>query len=405
MPTPANDPVSNLSAPVIPPIPADIVRRPSRVLYFGLGLVIGAGALAGLWLLIPSLSVGHDSAPQIRALLRVARPTPTLLGRHASQSPMSDSEWDSLQANQLALVKSRLVLNDALHRLLRQAAESKLDRNNLAPMASIAWLEKDLQVDFVGKSGILRIGLSSGDPKERVAVVNAVAHAYLDEVTQLFRKKQDNDLEKLKGLAGRLTDDLRRRREELRELQKVAGNPDPAAHVNWQSFEKEYRTALARELVRVRLGKIDVEARLFLASVSPKVKPVSRRGYAADALTAAGLTTFGAHGPLPLVMRFAAICEALLPDKEAKALVWDLENEKALLDDKQGRLLASLTDLKPKTERIQNNAPEVDVIKDSLALLEKTLNKIFTRVVELELEKEAGPPITLMEEASADQAG
>jgi hypothetical protein len=313
---------------------------------------------------------------------------------------MSDSEWENYQAFHIGMARSRLVLNDALHRLGQQGAEWPLVRNNPDP---IAWLEKNLQVDFVGKSGILRIALSNGDPKERAAVVNAVASAYLDQFSQMYRHKQDKDLEKLRHLYEKFGDDARKRREELRDLQRQAGPPDPAALANRQSFEKEYRTALERELVRVQLGKIDMEARLSLAAASPKVKPVSRRGNAADAAAAAGLTTLGAHGPLPLAMQFAALCEALLPGKEAKALVRRLESEKALLEGKERRLMASLRDLKRKIEGIQNNSLEVDAFKQSMAVLDKILNKIGVRIAELEAEKEADPPVTLMEEASAGE--
>jgi hypothetical protein len=54
------------------------------------------------------------------------------------------------------------------------------------------WLEKNLRVDSLDDTGVLRISLAEGSPAEQVAIVNAVAKAYHQEATDRIRRSHED---------------------------------------------------------------------------------------------------------------------------------------------------------------------------------------------------------------------
>ena len=115
---------------VNPPAAAPEAPRPRRPLVLTIGLALAALAAAGAWLLIPT------RLHTVRTMVQV--PPGSYLGLKTGE-PAPDIA--SHQRTQVALAKSRLVLNSAL----RDPAVQNLPLiiNQLEP---IQWLEKEIQI-------------------------------------------------------------------------------------------------------------------------------------------------------------------------------------------------------------------------------------------------------------------
>src|SRR5262249_43361439 len=126
--------------------------------------LLAAGLGAGLtwWLLPPP----KQSA---RTLLSVNSNRPVVLFPTHEPTP----EFATYQKTQVALIKSRLVLNAALRQ--PGAAELSVIRQQRDP---VAWLESELQVDYTLGPEVLRIALTGDRPDELAVLVNAVTDAY-----------------------------------------------------------------------------------------------------------------------------------------------------------------------------------------------------------------------------------
>jgi succinoglycan biosynthesis transport protein ExoP len=144
-----------------------------------------------------------------RALVQVAaRPPRLLFGAGEIETP-DDFRRD--QKNQEVLVKSRLVVNAALQDPAVKGY--RIIREQIDP---VAWLERSLEVDFIQDSEIMEIALSGDDPIEIAGLVNAVAKAYVDEVTNAGARSRADRHAKLQKIKDKYDEMLKERRERLR---------------------------------------------------------------------------------------------------------------------------------------------------------------------------------------------
>jgi len=132
-----------------------------------LGVVCAAIAATSAWYFLPP---GKYTA---RALLRVDSVPYMVL-----QDGQARSNFQFYQKTQIALVKSRLVLDAAVN--AKSVGElsliRELDQRGNGEEA-IEWLERELQVDFSVAPEILRIALSGDRPDELKIIVDAVKQA------------------------------------------------------------------------------------------------------------------------------------------------------------------------------------------------------------------------------------
>ncbi|HEV3079687.1 MAG TPA: polysaccharide biosynthesis tyrosine autokinase [Gemmataceae bacterium] len=171
-----------------------------------LGLVCAFFAVALACWLVP---------PRYRAqsLIHVAVSPPR--GVFMNQTDyMSSEEFTAFMKTQTAVLKTRPVLEAAL----RQPQIAELPEVSGQP-DPLAWLEKHLEVDTTLGAEILRVSLSGDRPDEVAAVLNAIADAYVQQVSQREQSEHLARLQQLQENYRQYQDGLRAKRAALKELE------------------------------------------------------------------------------------------------------------------------------------------------------------------------------------------
>ncbi|MBI3408494.1 MAG: polysaccharide biosynthesis tyrosine autokinase [Planctomycetes bacterium] len=181
------------------------------ILAVTLGVLLGGMGAAILWIMTP---------PVIRArtTLHVAMVQPVVVFN--AREPGAD--FTSYQRSQVAMIKSRLVLNRVLKD--HEVANLSLIKAHAEPTE---WLEKNLQVDFALAPDILSIALFGDKAEEMKIIVNAVREAYLQEIVNKEKTARLRKLDKLKDLWSQYEDYQREKVKRLKQLEEDlrAGNP------------------------------------------------------------------------------------------------------------------------------------------------------------------------------------
>ena len=149
--------------------------------------------------LVPSRYTAH-------ALLHVHPSTPRVLFETAD----TKNNFGSYQKTQIALIKSRFVLNAALRQ--PKVANLALLKEEPDP---VEWLAKHLEADYKASPEVLTIKLKGDDPDELVALVNAVTNAYLQEIVNKGQVEQQARADRLKQIYTQYEDNLRNRAKTL----------------------------------------------------------------------------------------------------------------------------------------------------------------------------------------------
>jgi capsular exopolysaccharide synthesis family protein len=217
---------------------AAFLRALRRRWGLALALVLGSLALAtgAAWKLVPEKHTAQT-------LLRVESTPPALL----FSSPENPGNALNYQRAQLALVKSRLVLNAALRQ--QHVAELPSVRDRLDP---VEWLEKNIKADYSLAPEILRISMNGADPAELKVLVNAVREAYLHEIVDKEKEDRNIRLERLKRLHADYDERLRTSRANLRKLAEGVGTQDSQTLAHRQQFAQERLAQTQRELAQIQ---------------------------------------------------------------------------------------------------------------------------------------------------------
>ncbi|HMP18221.1 MAG TPA: AAA family ATPase, partial [Gemmatales bacterium] len=170
-------------------------------------------------------------------LLQVSSRAPKIVFEADSQP-----EFGSYQRTTIALIKSRLVLEEALRppgilqlQLIRMLGDP------------ITWLEKNLLIDFTIGPEILRIALHGENPEEIKAIVQAVRQAYFTKVVDREKNLRRDRLEEMEKHWKRYDETLREKRAKLRELAESVGSGEAKAIAMKQQFALENLAALEKE--------------------------------------------------------------------------------------------------------------------------------------------------------------
>lgn len=253
---------ARLTVPAGPPsvytLMLALKRRWQRALLFGVVLCIPAAVVA--FYFIPS------SKFTARAQLHVSSLPEQIMFR--LQQP--EVTGQTYQQNQMALVKSRIVLKTALDQ--PQVAACSLVRQQKNP---IEWLDKDLQVESAAE--FLRISLSGDIADELQIIVKAVTDAYLTEIVNKEHNKRRERRDQLQDIYNGYDDSLRGKRQELKKLAEDAGAGTADAHnlAVAHKFAMESLAAAQKELLQT-------QSQLQSAEVDLSV--LKAKGQAADDL-------------------------------------------------------------------------------------------------------------------------
>src|SRR5262249_22765507 len=127
-----------------------------------LGVLAAIAVAAGVWFFLPPTT----EVAYAKVLFR------DKVGEVFRQ-PESDADFQSYVREQVAYIKSQMVVNAALDQ--PKVKETKLVRNTPHPAD---WLVQHVKVDFLEGPLMLRLSLTLDDPEEARLVVEAITDAY-----------------------------------------------------------------------------------------------------------------------------------------------------------------------------------------------------------------------------------
>jgi capsular exopolysaccharide synthesis family protein len=396
------------------------------VLAMFLGLVCAGGAAAAAWFL---LSPKHTAFAKI--LVKSYRP----YVRSANiDTPAGQAEAEAYKKLQASELTSRFVLNDALKK--DQVKRLLMIQEQPEPLT---WLEGELKVD-AKEHELVTLSLAGTDPDELVAMVHGVVHSYLDEVV---KKEEDDRRGRVLKLQKTYTEakiKLRGKYENLRDRSSKIGGADIEQLRVKQSMllsdlgeVKRQHTGVEFELIqsRARLAahkarkkdlhklqvpetavtaalEADLVAKQYLTRIALLDETIAhyeenaRNPYEASLLSAR-------RARAALKRKLAARKLELKKDLQkrfAKVAQEEYRAELSRLESVIGPLAKQETDLRRKKDRMTRDADKVgasstdiDLLRDEIRQEEDFVGKLGSHLANLELEVQAGPRVTLYQEA------
>jgi capsular exopolysaccharide synthesis family protein len=441
-------PAALVPAAAVPPAaPADDETAPSSgsgaaifralrrrwALALGLGLLCMAAAAAATWRLVP---VRHTA----RTTLRIDSHQPVLLAGTLEARANSTN----YQRTQLAMVKSRLVLNAAL----RQPKVGQLP--TLQGQANpVEWLEKEIKADYSLAPEILRISLVGERPQDLALLVDAVRMAYLQEVVEKEKHERGLQLERLKTLYAEYDDLLRDKRRNFSDLARAVGSRDSQTLAHKHKFALERLSQAQKELWQLQseLRKARIEAAgheaeqqalakgaavpVAAAAVEAELKKepqvvkaeaeIARLEGFVDYIR--GITTRGDQDPAVQKLKTkldgarAALAErreALRPRIEAslrektrlelQASATLLRRRLGLLKEMAEVLGADVQRMEKDTNVISKGSVEIESLREDLSQAEDMAKKLGTQMEALKVELRAPSRVSVLEEAVVSSA-
>jgi capsular exopolysaccharide synthesis family protein len=140
------------------------------------------------------------------------------------QHPEAHTEFQTYLREQVAYLKSRLVLNAALSRKEVLEAKPSVIRDHTHP---VDWLALHVKVDFPEGPQMPRLSLLLDDPEEAKLLVEAITKAYFDEVVNKEKEERYKLLEKLTTASKTREEKLKTLKSAIKELGKNIGALDP----------------------------------------------------------------------------------------------------------------------------------------------------------------------------------
>jgi hypothetical protein len=277
-----------------------------------------------------------DTEEVVRAKLLVPRNEPNLMGDAGGKR---SSQADFNPRTQVAMVRSRLVLKSALKSPSVAALSVVVEQAD-----PIGWLEKNLRVGFPDSPEVLCIELAGDRLEQRAKLVNAVVSAYMAEIVGKERIQLTDRLSVLESMRDKYLARLRMQKKDQRE---ALGNPSDKIQ---EQLDRDELSDFARELRRIRLAKIAVQAKAR-AGAEPK--------------TAAQ------------------------------------EEEVALLDEQERLLGVEVERLAKRLRDRGRSAVSLDGMEQEIAAVEEIAKKISAETELLKLELQSPPRVRLLEEATA----
>ena len=387
----------------------------------GMGLLLALSAGAAVWFT-------HSPTYTAASLLRVASTQQPILFATADRS----IAFDVYKGTQMQYLKSRFVLIAALRKpeiLKLTTVKQEID--------PVAWLAERLSVSFPGEAEIMRVGLTSKDPKEVAALVNAVVQAYMDEVVDVEGSQRRQRLSDLDRIYTDKETELRKQRTDLKQLAKQLGTGDAGALTLKQQITLQQFAALrseqasvqfqimrangelkVKQALRERADKLPVtEAALdALAQIDPAIVELLPR---ATKLRNLITKTEDVATPGVAARRVAEYREELEDVEQQiearreelrkelqrrKLLAIDdelaqLQLEIAVLSQQEQQLKQDVEQARKEAEQFGGSSIDVEMMRAEIGLLEGLMNNIADERQKLLIELRSKPRITLIQQA------
>jgi capsular exopolysaccharide synthesis family protein len=311
------------------------------------GILCAAAAAAAVWFLMKPKATAQ-------ALLYVASNPPKIMFNTVDNSGEGRADvMMNYQKTQAALVKSQQVLNTALARPIPGREAAKITDLGIVREQSdpVEWLTADLQVDYTVGPELMRVALRGDNANEQALVVNAVVHAYLDEIVNKERVKRTFRLDQLKQYYSDYDDTLSKKRNLLKKLGEDAGSGETQTLNLTHQFALEQLAMAKKDLMACRseLRKLELEVGVHQA-----------QGQASASLTLATGTLGMMASPLgqgPLLMASALVpAKAKEEEQPRKTPVPPWAVEEYLKQDPIAMVhLQRVAQLQTKIENLKDN--------------------------------------------------
>jgi polysaccharide biosynthesis transport protein len=213
-----------------------------------LGLPLAAGTVAGVWYFVP------PPRPTASAKLYMPVDPEGIVYKH----PEASQNFQNYQATQIALIKSRLVLNAAL-REPRVAALSGIQTSR----DPVAWLEAAIRIDSGGSPEIIQLSITGGNAAELKTILEAVVKSYLVEVVDKQKKRRKERMDELQKHCNLLEESVKRAQE--RRHQALAKGVGLTEHSVSDKLIEHQNAATWKDLgeVRTKLRDLQWELKTF----------------------------------------------------------------------------------------------------------------------------------------------
>jgi capsular exopolysaccharide synthesis family protein len=393
-------------------------------------MLAGAGTAAVAWTFVPTR---HTA----RSLLRVDSTRPSIL----FSNPDDRNNFLNYQRAQLALLKSRMVLNAALRD--PKVADLRVVKGQADP---VAWLEKEVKADYKLAPEVMQITLAGTTPDGLAAVVNAVRDAYIREIVDKEQTDRQAKLETLKKLYTTYEEQLRDKRRTLRELAESVGTRDAQTLAHKQRFAQERLALSQKELLQlqsdIRKGRVEaasfparqaavgqVEVPEALIEEQLQKDPVVTQQMAEIARLEAAYEnakqSFVAGENEPLLRRYRTPIEAARKAIAARtsqvrpALVAQLREKArhdlavagAQLKSKLAHLLelekelaADLKRMESETHTLNKGSIDLESLREEIAHAESVAKQAGAQIETIKVEQQAPARVSVLEEAYVSDA-
>jgi hypothetical protein len=189
---------------------------------------------------LPDSQAQTETSTGLRAVVQIASEPPRLL--RTEHEALSD--YERYKLTQLADFTSRAVLEGALAR--PEIAELALIKKQ---SDKVDWLRRNLEIVNVKDTELVQVALAPGSvagTKDRAAIINAVANAYIAEVANVSLERRIARHDKLRKIRERYIETLKERRELVRKLSESAER-------------QESRSELQEALDRLKAGRFQLD--------------------------------------------------------------------------------------------------------------------------------------------------
>lgn len=392
-----------------------------------LGLVVAGAAAPAVWFAYPAEYTAT-------AAFHVASSLAPILPGGGDRM---GTAFEVYKGTQQQYVKSRFVLVAALRK--PEAASASVLQEELDP---VDWLQQNLKVAFPGNAEIMQISLTTPDPRESAALVNAVVDAYKAEIVDVELNQRRQRLSDLERIYTEKENELRAKRNDLKRLAEQLGagekeNLSLKQQIALQQFaafrselintqfkvmrlrwELKAKEAEAQRPASVEVNDLELEQFLRTDPVALQLlqrdsELRQRRQEAQSVLTWRGSAEHlersrGAEESTQraLAARRVELREELKRRKRAalQASIEQLKAEIAAGAEQEKQLLQDVEQAKKLAESFGGSSIDVEMMRSEIALLEGILKSVADEREKLNIEIRNRPRITLIHKADPPAA-
>jgi succinoglycan biosynthesis transport protein ExoP len=305
----------------------------------------------------------------------------------------------------------------------------------------VAFVEENLLVDFQDTNEMMTVLMASSDPHEATTLVKAITGSFMDQIVYAENRARVHKVNELEKVYNDAVEDLKKRKDNLRKLERTLGTTDPMVLAQ-QRFQLNESIRDLRQQ-RNRIGSDYLKAQANLEAFEAQAKAVREAKLSKDVIEAAlardsevkrlqqeigdielvvqDYLDRGASTRMPTLVRAQATVARLKEHIESRrdevraALERDFkastEDAGALthaqltrrvltLKELHDQLQGELEDLvKQANTLVTQTIPEHEARRDEITRQEEVVNEIGHRLEKERVELRSAPRITLFQDA------